>query len=79
MLSIIPLLDDLLKKRRGEVEDWLHTHRSEGQPFFYTSVDLRHSGTKLAPVDTNLFPAGFNNLSPAARHRATRLMKMRLG
>ena len=31
---------------------------------FYTSVDLRNSGFKLAPVDTNLFPGGFNNLNP---------------
>jgi glutamate--cysteine ligase len=28
-------------------------------------VDLRNAGFKLAPVDTNLFPAGFNNLNPA--------------
>jgi glutamate--cysteine ligase len=28
-------------------------------------VDLRNSGFKLAPVDTNLFPGGFNNLSAA--------------
>ena len=26
---------------------------------------LRNSGFKLAPVDTNLFPGGFNNLNPA--------------
>ena len=32
-------------------------------PPFYCSVDLRNSGFKLAPVDTNLFPGGFNNLS----------------
>src|SRR5690606_29471507 len=25
----------------------------------------RNSGYKIAPVDTNLFPAGFNNLNPA--------------
>ncbi len=31
---------------------------------FYCSVDLRNSVFKLAPVDTNLFPGGFNNLSP---------------
>jgi len=30
---------------------------------FYSSVDIRDSGFKFAPVDTNLFPAGFNNLS----------------
>ena len=28
------------------------------------SVDLRNRGFKLAPVDTNLFPGGFNNLNP---------------
>jgi glutamate--cysteine ligase len=28
-------------------------------------VDLRNAGFKLAPVDTNLFPGGFNNLNPA--------------
>jgi glutamate--cysteine ligase len=27
-------------------------------------VDLRNAGFKLAPVDTNLFPGGFNNLNP---------------
>jgi len=29
----------------------------------YGSVDLRNAGFKLAPVDMNLFPAGFNNLN----------------
>ena len=32
-------------------------------PTFYSSIDLRNSGFKIAPVDTNLFPAGFNNLN----------------
>ena len=35
----------------------------EHTPPFYTSVDLRNAGFKLAPVDTNLFPGGFNNLT----------------
>ena len=35
------------------------------EPPFYCSVDLRNSGFKLAPVDTNLYPGGFNNLGPA--------------
>ena len=29
---------------------------------FYSSIDIRNSGYKIAPIDTNLFPAGFNNL-----------------
>lgn len=41
-------------------EQWLLTPAP-----FYASVDLRNAGFKLAPVDTNLFPAGFNNLNPA--------------
>ena len=28
----------------------------------YTSVDIRDAGFKLSIVDTNLFPAGFNNV-----------------
>jgi glutamate--cysteine ligase len=34
-------------------------------PPFYGSTDLRNSGFKLAPVDLNLFPGGFNNLNDA--------------
>jgi hypothetical protein len=34
----------------------------EHTPPFYGSVDLRNAGFKLAPVDMNLFPGGFNNL-----------------
>ncbi|MDC1174044.1 glutamate--cysteine ligase [Bacteriovoracaceae bacterium] len=29
---------------------------------FYTSVDIRESKDKFAPVDNNIYPAGFNNL-----------------
>jgi glutamate--cysteine ligase len=28
----------------------------------YTSIDLRDSGFKVSPVDSNIFPAGFNNI-----------------
>ena len=47
------------------VERWLRTQWLEHTPPFYSSVDLRNAGFKLAPVDTNLFPGGFNNLNPA--------------
>ena len=62
-----PLLD--LERRILDndttVERWLRTQWLEHTPPFYTSVDLRNAGFKLAPVDTNLFPGGFNNLNPA--------------
>ncbi|MBU3735676.1 MAG: glutamate--cysteine ligase, partial [Methylobacterium sp.] len=46
------------------IEHWLRTQWLEHGTPFYASVDLRNAGFKLAPVDTNLFPGGFNNLSP---------------
>ena len=47
------------------IEHWLRGQWLEHTPPFYASVDLRNAGFKLAPVDTNLFPGGFNNLNPA--------------
>lgn len=46
-----------------DIEHWLRTQWLEHGTPFYASVDLRNAGFKLAPVDTNLFPGGFNNLS----------------
>jgi glutamate--cysteine ligase len=48
-----------------QIERWLRRQWQQHVPPFYASVDLRNSGFKLAPVDTNLFPGGFNNLNPA--------------
>jgi len=45
------------------IERWLRMEWQEHTPPFYSSVDLRNSGFKIAPVDTNLYPGGFNNLS----------------
>ena len=61
-----PLLD--LEKRMlaamPKIEHWFRTQWLEYASPFYASVDLRNAGFKLAPVDTNLFPGGFNNLNP---------------
>src|SRR3970040_903192 len=54
----------LLRKQAG-IERWFRSQWRETPAPFYCSVDLRNAGFKLAPVDTNLFPAGFNNLNPA--------------
>jgi glutamate--cysteine ligase len=61
-----PLLD--LERRfltaMPNIEHWFRKQWQEHAVPFYASVDLRNSGFKLAPVDTNLFPGGFNNLNP---------------
>ena len=49
---------------QGDIEHWLRRQWLAHPAPFYSSVDLRNAGFKLAPVDTNLFPGGFNNLNP---------------
>jgi glutamate--cysteine ligase len=57
-------LERVVLDQRPEIERWFRTQWLQHTVPFYASVDLRNSGFKLAPVDTNLFPGGFNNLNP---------------
>jgi glutamate--cysteine ligase len=68
----------LFDTRGEEIVSWVAGKRKILGAPFYSSIDIRHAGFKLAPVDTNLFPAGFNNLSEAARQRAAERIQKRL-
>jgi len=57
-------LERVVLDQRPQIERWFRTQWLEHEVPFYASVDLRNSGFKLAPVDTNLYPGGFNNLNP---------------
>ncbi len=59
LLSLEKSMLDAMPK----IEHWFRCQWLEYGSPFYASVDLRNSGFKLAPVDTNLFPGGFNNLN----------------
>lgn len=50
--------------QRKLIQDWFKTQWEQTPAPVYGSVDLRNAGFKLAPIDMNLFPAGFNNLNP---------------
>jgi len=63
-------LEKHLLDHRTEIESWFRKQFMSTPAPFYASVDLRNAGYKLAPVDTNLFPAGFNNLHPDLRSLA---------
>jgi len=45
------------------IEGWFRNQWFKYPAPFYSSIDIRNSGFKISPVDTNLFPAGFNNLN----------------
>ena len=48
--------------KQAIIEDWFHNQWNLNFVPVYGSVDLRNAGFKVAPVDMNLFPAGFNNI-----------------
>ena len=60
----LPDLEKRILESQPAIEHWFRSQWQEHASPFYGSVDLRNSGFKLAPVDTNLFPGGFNNLNP---------------
>jgi glutamate--cysteine ligase len=60
-------LEQKILHNHEAIEHWMRAQWQERETPFYASVDLRNAGFKLAPVDTNLFPGGFNNLKPEFR------------
>jgi glutamate--cysteine ligase len=67
-----------IQKHRQELFDWALTWSRQAPPPFYCSVDLRDSGYKIAPVDSNLYPAGFNNLCPDDQRSAAPIFRAQL-
>jgi glutamate--cysteine ligase len=57
-------LEQRILESMPAIERWFRLEWMEHTPPFYTSVDVRNAGFKLAPVDTNLYPGGWNNLTP---------------
>ena len=57
-------LEQRILESMPAIERWFRLEWMEHTPPFYSSVDIRNAGFKLAPVDTNLFPGGWNNLTP---------------
>jgi len=56
------LFIERIRDRQNAIQHWLSRYAQSHELPLYSSVDIRDSGAKIAVVDTNLFPAGFNNL-----------------
>ena len=50
--------------KHSKIEAWFRSQWKQHRPPFYGSVDIRNAGYKMASIDMNLFPGGFNNLNP---------------
>ncbi|MBS0289505.1 MAG: glutamate--cysteine ligase [Proteobacteria bacterium] len=57
-------LEKVIIDNRVKIESWFREAWYDTSPILTSSVDIRNAGFKIAAVDTNLFPAGFNNLNP---------------
>ena len=56
-------IEEVILNQVSRIESWFREQWLKTPAPITTSVDLRNAGFKIAPVDTNLFPAGFNNLN----------------
>ncbi|RYZ93691.1 MAG: hypothetical protein EOP11_27435 [Proteobacteria bacterium] len=65
MSPVTDLRAELVEKisaKQKELDHWLGEQCKKAPAPPYTSIDLRDSGFKMSPVDSNIFPAGFNNI-----------------
>jgi glutamate--cysteine ligase len=69
----------LIQKNWKQLCEWQLEIARNCPPPFYCSIDLRDSGHKIAPVDSNLYPAGFNNLCADDIRTAPQVVRIHLG
>jgi glutamate--cysteine ligase len=55
-------LEQFLCQRWDDVNAWIDDAQSKLPQPLTSSVDVRESREKFAPVDHNMYPAGFNNI-----------------
>lgn len=70
-------LDNFAQQNQAKIITWVTNKYLGREPPLFTSIDIRNAGFKLAPVDTNLFPAGFNNLTPDAAKETSQILRQR--
>jgi glutamate--cysteine ligase len=73
-LTRLELHEKFLAKS-DEVCEWFNKQTATARFPIYSSYDIRDAGYKMANVDANIFPAGFNNICPADKETSPPLFK----
>jgi len=73
-LSIQDTIHRQIVRNLDKIDNWFAGLRSQVELPFYSSYDIRDSGYKVANVDANIYPAGFNNICPTDRENASPLV-----
>ena len=76
--KLAAIFAELINKYGKAIEEWFMSQSKNYPPVVYTSLDIRNSGFKFAPVDVNFFPAGFNNLTQESQAEASAHLKILL-
>lgn len=63
-MDLLSKLETKLLQEREAIEAWINNKFPSFIPPVFSSADIRQSTYKIAHVDSNLFPAGFNNVLP---------------
>jgi glutamate--cysteine ligase len=74
-MTPLPNFIEILREKESSIYKWIKEKELCCELPLYTSVDIRSADFKLAVVDTNLFPAGFNNLCHRAIEDSSLLFK----
>ena len=64
--NFLSKLESTIVQCEDSLRNWFAGHRSNLTMPIYGSVDIRDSHWKVAAVDANQYPAGFNNLSQSS-------------
>ncbi len=68
-------LDSYICHHWNEINQYIDNLNQQLPIPFYSSVDIRESKIKYAPVDHNMYPAGFNNLCSTDLKSSTPVIK----
>lgn len=74
--TVNPIILERIRAKQDAIHAWLNSLEQDSNELpLYSSVDIRDAGFKISVVDTNIFPAGFNNLCEHGLEDAIGLMK----
>tara|TARA_B100000214_G_scaffold276542_1_gene206449 strand:+ start:3681 stop:4811 length:1131 start_codon:yes stop_codon:yes gene_type:complete len=60
--DILAELEEKIVEKEDQIKEWFAEKRAQLEMPIYGSVDIRDANWKVAVVDANQYPAGFNNL-----------------
>ncbi len=71
-------MDHILTTIRGKkdtIYDFFKTKFNQFPCTVYSSVDIRNAGFKIAPIDANIYPAGFNNMCDVDKETSSEVFR----